>query len=79
MTTNLRHSEADTSPVTIERSDAMDAVAALQALARQNRREAKSRRNGGPAGSPLRAWLRQSADVYEAAAARIQRVTDAAM
>lgn len=79
MTANLRHDGADTSPVAIERSDAIDAVAGLQALARANRREAKSRAYAGAHWQRHRAWLRDAADVYDAAASRIQRATDAAM
>lgn len=78
-TPNLRHNGADTAPVTIERSDAIDAVAGLEALARKNRRKAKSRAYAGPHWARHRAWLRESADVYDAAASRIQRATDAAM
>lgn len=76
---NLRHNGADTSPVTIERSDAIDAVAGLLALVSEKRREAKSRAYIGPHWARHRAWLRESADVYQAAASRIQRATDAAM
>jgi len=72
-----RHPEADTSPVTVERSDAIDAVAGLLALARDSRKLASSRRYGGPRNAQLRADLRARADVYDAAARRLQAATEA--
>lgn len=75
--TDLRHAEADTTPVTIEASDAIDAAGALIMMARANRREAKLRRNSGGAMASQRRSLRKAADVYEAAASRIQAAADA--
>lgn len=73
-----RHEDADTAPVAIERSDAIDAAAGLALMARENRKAAKSRRNAGsdPASVAHRAWLRSTADVYEAAAKRVQAAAD---
>jgi len=78
MTTNteLRHEDADTTPATVERSDAIDAAAALALMARENRRAAKLRQNAGAGNAHHRKWLRDSADVYEAAARRMQRAAD---
>jgi hypothetical protein len=76
--TDARHEGADTAPVTIERSDAIDAAAALLLMARENRRAAKLRQNAGAGNASHRKWLRDGADVYEAAAARIQAAADAA-
>jgi hypothetical protein len=77
--TNARHEGADVSHVTIERSDAIDAAGALLLMARDYRRQAASRRNAGPNLKPYRAGLRHTADVYEAAAARVQAAADAAL
>jgi hypothetical protein len=66
------------SPVTIERSDAIDAAGALLLMARENRQAAKLRQNAGPANAHHRKWLRDNADVYEAAARRVQSICDAA-
>jgi hypothetical protein len=74
-----RHPDADTSLVSVERSDVIDAAAALALMARENRRAAKLRRNAGPGAAAHRAWLRSSADVYEAAASRMQAVADASL
>lgn len=71
-----RHENADLSPVTIERSDALDAAGALLRLAEATRREAKSRRNAGDKNASWRHSLRASADVYDAAAKRVQRATE---
>jgi hypothetical protein len=74
-----RHPEADVSPVSIERSDAIDAAAGLLLLARHARRDAASRRSAGPNMAPYRAGQRAAADVYEAAARRVQRAADEAL
>lgn len=71
-----RHDDADTMPVAIERSDAIDAVAGLAMLAANCRRQAKSRSNAGAFHASTRKWLRESADVYDAAAKRVQRAAD---
>jgi hypothetical protein len=71
-----RHEGADVSGVTIERSDAIDAAGALLMMARDYRRQARSRRNGGERNARHRAWLRGAADVYDAAAKRVQRAAD---
>lgn len=76
--TDVRHDGADTLAITVERSDAIDAAGALKLMARDYRRQAKSRANGGPALAHYRAGLRSQADVFEAAAARIQRAADEA-
>lgn len=76
---DYRHPDADRRPVEIERSDAIDAAAGLLALADKLRREAKLRRNSGDHNGAHRAWLRNSADVYEAASRRVQRVADEAI
>jgi hypothetical protein len=73
-----RHDEADTSLVSIERSDAIDAAAGLQELARRMRREARSRRYSGHWMAAQRAGLRKAADVYDAAARRVQSAADEA-
>jgi hypothetical protein len=73
-----RHPEADTTPTTVERSDAMDAAGALLLMARKYRKDASSRRNAGANLAGYRASLRGSAKVYEAAARRVQRAADAA-
>lgn len=75
----LRHGGADVRPVNVERSDAIDAAAGLALMARENRRAAKLRANGGPSNAPHRRWLREAADVYDAAAARMQRAADDAI
>lgn len=74
--TDNRHPEADTTMVSVERSDVIDAVAGLLLMARENRKAAKLRQNGGPGNSHHRAWLRSTADTYESAASRMQRVAD---
>jgi hypothetical protein len=79
MHNDYRHPDADRTLVEIERSDVIDAAAGLLALADKLRREAKLRRNAGPSGGPHRAWLRNGADVYEAAARRVQRAADEAI
>jgi hypothetical protein len=73
-----RHEGADVSPVTIERSDAIDAAGALLMMARDYRRQAKARANGGPDMATYRRGLRAQADVFEAAARRVQSAADAA-
>jgi hypothetical protein len=74
-----RHPEADTSLVTVERSDVIDAAGALLVLASKARRDARSRRNAGAHLAPVRASLRASAEVYEAAARRMQAAADEAL
>jgi hypothetical protein len=74
-----RHRAPDIRPAIIERSDAVDAAAALRALARQNRRAARHRRNAGEHMARQRAGLRESADVYDAAACRVQAAANKAM
>lgn len=76
--THGRHDGADMSPVTIERSDAIDAAGALLLLARHARRDAASRRWQGPRFAAYRAGQRHAAEVYEAAAKRVQRAADEA-
>ena len=73
---DTRHENADRTPVAIERSDAIDAAGALVHLAGVKRREATSRSNAGPDNASHRAWLRAGADVYDAAAYRIQNAAD---
>jgi hypothetical protein len=73
---DTRHDGADTTPITVERSDAIDAAGALVALARDLRRQAKSRRNAGAHLADHRAHLRRTADVYDAAAYRMQDAAD---
>jgi hypothetical protein len=75
----VRHDDADTSLVSVERSDVIDAAAGLQELARKTRREAQSRRYGGVGWASTRAGMRRAAEVYEAAAARMQRAADEAL
>lgn len=77
--TASRHPDADTIPVAIERSDAIDAAAGLLLLARQARRDAASRRSAGPNMALYRAGQRAAAEVYEAAARRVQAAADAAL
>jgi hypothetical protein len=72
-----RHPDADTSLVSVERSDVIDAAAALALMARENRRASKLRQNGGPACASHRLWLRETADVYDDAARRMQAAADA--
>jgi hypothetical protein len=74
-----RHEDADTTAVTVERSDVIDAAAGLLLLARQQRRQAKSRQFRGPRWAGYRAGLRQAADVADAAAHRMQRAADEAL
>jgi hypothetical protein len=74
--TRTRHPDADTLPVSIERSDAIDAAAGLYMLARDYRRQARQRRYAGAANASHRQHLRDTADVYDAAAARVQSVAD---
>lgn len=74
---DTRHDDADTRPVAIERSDVIDAAAGLKMLADNCRRQARSRSSQGDFHKAHRAWLRKSADVYEAAAVRLQRAADA--
>lgn len=71
--------DRDHRPVTIERSDAIDAAGALILTATDLRKQAKRRSNGGPRLASHRAWLRTWADQCDEAAARIQRVADEAM
>jgi hypothetical protein len=66
--------DADRTPVTILRTDAIDAAGALTMLAHKTRREV--RKYPGPHLREHRASLRRWADLYEAAAARIQRAAD---
>jgi hypothetical protein len=73
-----RHEGADVSPVTIERSDAIDAAGALLMMARDYRRQSKSRTNAGADLASYRRGLRAQADVFEAAARRVQSAADAA-
>jgi hypothetical protein len=72
-----RHPDADTSLVSVERSDVIDAAAALALMARENRQASKLRQNGGPANASHRLWLRETADVYDDAARRMQAAADA--
>lgn len=65
-------------PVSVERSDVIDAVAGLMVLADKTRREAKQRRNGGAKMAGYRAHLRKTAAVYDDAAKRMQRAADEA-
>ena len=74
-----RHDEADRSPVTVERSDAIDAAAGLLLLARKTRRAAASRRYAGPSWASHRRGLRDSAKIYDADASRMQRAADEAL
>lgn len=76
--TDLRHADADTMPVSVERSDVIDAVAGLMLMARENRRAAKLRQNAGASNAHHRAWLRSTADTYDAAAKRMQHAADEA-
>lgn len=79
MTNDLRHADADRSMVSVERSDVIDAAAGLHQMAANYRRQAKSRRNAGAHNKAHRAWLRDVADLYEAAAVRMQRAADDAI
>lgn len=74
-----RHAEADTTPVIIERSDALDAAAALAQMADGERRLSKARHYSGPDYKTQRAWLRDTAKIYDAASRRVQRACDEAM
>lgn len=74
-----RHEGADPTPVTVERSDAIDAAGALQSLASGREREARSRGWSGPRFAHVRAQLRAEAAVYRAAADRMQRAADTAV
>lgn len=74
---HTRHPEADTRPVTIERSDAIDGAGALLALARANEREAAYIHGYSVAQSARRRTLTEGAQVYRSAAARLQDVADA--
>jgi hypothetical protein len=65
--------------VSVERSDVLDAAAALALMARENRRAAKLRRNAGSSAASHRRWLRETADVYDAAARRMQTAADNAL
>lgn len=71
-----RHEGADVTPITIERSDAIDAAGGLLLLAEKYRRDARSRRYAGPHNAAQRRGLREAADVYAAAASRVQRAAD---
>lgn len=71
-----RHPEADTTPVQVERSDAIDAAAGLMLLAREHVRRANARENYGPHLAGYRKQLREAARVYRAAAERVQRAAD---
>jgi hypothetical protein len=75
----MSNPDRDTTPVTIERSDAIDAAGALVQMAREYRKQARSRRNGGPHNATHRASLRSWADEAEEAARRVQRVADEAL
>lgn len=80
MTTNDFHPDSDTiTTVPILRTDAIDAAGALTMMARDYRRQAKSRRYAGPANAGYRLGLRAQADVYDAAAKRVQSAADAAL
>ena len=72
----VRHENADTTLISVERSDVIDAVAALSSFAAEYRREARSRKCGGENLKAHRAYLRQGAAVYDAAAARLQQATE---
>ncbi len=75
----IRHSDADMRPVTIERSDAIDAAAGLALLAKQARTMARARRYSGPEWGITRGLWRRQAEVYDAAALRLQAAADAAL
>jgi hypothetical protein len=75
----MRHPEADTTPITVERSDTIDAAAALAFMARGYRQQATLRRNAGPNMKQHRQWLRSTANVFDAAARRMQTAADEAM
>lgn len=75
---NDRHENADTRPVTIERSDAIDAAAALLLMADKAERDARSRRYTGPDWATVRRSYRDQAATYRAAAGRVQAAADAA-
>jgi hypothetical protein len=77
-TTN-RHPDADRRLIAVERSDAIDAAAALALMARENRNAAKLRENYGPGKASHRRWLRECADVYADAARRMQDAADRAV
>lgn len=77
--TDDRHENADTRLVQVERSDVIDAAAALLAMATMARRDAERRTNGGPRLAEYRAGLRRAASIYEAASARMQAVADASL
>jgi hypothetical protein len=77
-TTRARHEGADTRPVEIERSDAIDAAAGLLMLARDARRQSMSRRLRGPQFASTREGYRESATIYEMAARRVQAAADEA-
>jgi hypothetical protein len=57
----------------------LDAAAALALMARESRRASKLRHNGGPTNAAHRRWLRETADVYDAAARRMQAAADDAL
>jgi hypothetical protein len=73
---NLRHDDADTRPVTVERSDVIDAAGALVLMARDYRQQARSRANAGPHNAGYREGLRHTANVYEAVGYRLQKAAD---
>lgn len=73
------HENADMTPVTILRTDAIDAAGALIQLARTTRRTARSRQYQGSYWAGYRAGLRDAAEVYEAAARRVQIAADGAI
>jgi hypothetical protein len=75
---SVRHEGADVALVSVERSDVIDAAAALGLMARENRRAARVAANAGPARASHRAWLRKTATVYDSAAERMQAAADAA-
>lgn len=73
---NTRHHEADQRMVLVERSDAIDAAGALMMMARDARKQARARHNSGPRYIAYRADLREAANIYDAAAERMQAAAD---
>jgi hypothetical protein len=72
-------SQCDLIPVTITRIDAINAAGGCVIAAHHYRKQAKLRRNSGPANRSHRAWLRMVADEMEETGRRLQAVADGAL
>lgn len=72
----IRHEDADTRLVSIERSDAIDAAGALLREALRTEKDARARRLQGDRFAGTRRGMREQARVYRSAARRLQAAAD---